>query len=84
MLVAATVTVRDSASRGRVTLSGTISALDTTALTFVVNETPVSYSNSVNVVNGAEADLVDGVNVKVKGSLSSDGTSVVASRITFK
>lgn len=84
VLVATTVTVRDSASHGKVTLSGAISALDTTALTFVVNETTVSYSSSTNFVNGAEADLADGLNVKVKGSLSSDGTTVVASRITFK
>ena len=84
VLVATTVTVRDSASHGKVTLSGTISALDTTALTFVVNETTVSYSSTTNFVNGAEADLADGLNVKVKGALSSDGTTVVASRITFK
>jgi hypothetical protein len=67
-----------------VTLSGTISALNPASLTFVVNETTVSYSSSTNFVSGVEADLADGADVKVKGSLSSDGTTVVASRITFK
>jgi hypothetical protein len=84
VLVATTVTVRDTASHGKVTLSGTVSALDTAALTFVVNEATVSHSSSTNFVSGAAADLIDGVDVKVKGSLSSDGTTVVASRITFK
>jgi riboflavin synthase alpha subunit len=38
----------------------------------------------VSIVNGAEADLVDGASVSVKGRVAVDGTSVTASRIAFR
>jgi hypothetical protein len=84
VLVATAVTVKERGVKNQLRLHGTVSALDTTARTFVVNDTTVSYAGTVSFVNGAEADLLDGVTVSVKGVLSADGTTVEASRITIK
>jgi hypothetical protein len=84
VLVATAVTVKERGVKNLLRLHGTVSALDTTAKTFVVNEVTVSYAGTVTFVNGVEADLLDGVTVSVKGTLATDGTTVEASRITFK
>lgn len=61
-----------------------ITALDRTALTFVAHGVVVSYSGAVDFRNGTSADLAIGRNVEARGTLSSDGTKLQASRITFR
>ncbi len=68
----------------RVELHGTISALDTTALTFVVRGVTVSYAGSVTFSDGTAASLANGLFVEVRGGFSSDGTVVDATRIELK
>jgi hypothetical protein len=76
--------VNEAALGKRACVNVTGALVATRALTFVENETTVSHGSTTSFVNGTEANLADGVNVKVKGSLSSDRTTVVASRLTFK
>jgi len=65
-------------------LHGTISALDTTATTFVLRGLTVNYGGStVEFRNGAAADLANGKQVEVKGMRSADGTTLTATRISF-
>jgi hypothetical protein len=68
----------------RVELHGAISALDTTALTFVVRGVTVSYAGSVTFSNGTAATLANGLFVEVHGGFSADGTVVDATRIDLK
>lgn len=65
-------------------LHGTISALDTSAKTFVVRNVTVRYGSSVVYKDGSEAQLANGVKVEVKGALDADGTGLQASRISFE
>ena len=66
-------------------LHGTISNLNTTAKMFVVRGVTVSYvSGTTMFKDGSEGNLANGVLVEVKGTLSSDGTKVVASLIEFE
>jgi len=65
-------------------LNGTISALNTTAKTFVVRGVTVHYSATTRFDDGTEASLANGRQVDVKGTLSADGMRVEASRIEFK
>jgi hypothetical protein len=65
-------------------LRGTISALDTTAKTFVVRGVKVHYSATTVFEDGRDANLANGKEVEVKGTLSADGMSVEASRIEFE
>ena len=44
----------------------------------------VSYSSATDFRNGSAANLVAGANIEARGSLSSDGTQLVATRITFR
>jgi len=64
-------------------VEGTVSALDTSAKTFVVRGVTVSYAGTVLYDDGSEADLADGVLVEVKGELSSDGNTLQALEIEF-
>ena len=65
-------------------LHGAISALDTTAMTFVLRGLTVHYgSSSVEFRNGTVADLANGKQVEVKGQRSADGTTLTATRISF-
>jgi hypothetical protein len=68
----------------RVELHGTISALDTTAQTFVVRGVTVSYAGSAEFHDGSAATLANGLFVEVRGGFSADGTTVVATRIDLK
>ena len=68
----------------RVELHGTISALDTTAQTFVVRGVTVSYAGAVDFHHGSAAALADGLFVEVRGGFSADGTVVDATRIDLK
>jgi hypothetical protein len=70
--------------RNRNELHGTISNLDTTAKTFVVRGVPVSYDTATVFKDGTVADLANGKDVEVKGTLSADGTSVHATSIEFE
>ncbi len=86
VLVAKSVAVEDAhAGHGQdVELHGTIGALDTAAQTFVLRGSRVSYAGSVVFRDGTLAALVEGLFVEVKGGLSADGTTVVASEIDLK
>ena len=65
-------------------LHGAITAIDTTAQTFVLRGVTVSYASpSVVFTHGTAAQLVVGAQVEVHGTLSADGTTVQASRIEF-
>jgi len=65
-------------------LHGAITALDTTAKTFVVRNVTVTYSDTTTYVNGTVASLAVGANVDVKGGVGSTRTQVLASQITFR
>lgn len=65
-------------------LHGLISNLDTTAKTFSLRGLTVSYAGSVSFQDGTEAKLANGARVEVKGSLSLDLTTIVATRIGFE
>ncbi len=64
-------------------LIGAITALDSTAKTFVVRGVTVSRSSATVYVNGVEADLAVGRKVHVKGTLGSTRSQVLASQISF-
>ena len=86
VVVAKVVGVEDEHEHdgSRVELHGTISALDTTALTFVVRGVTVSYAGSVDFHDGTAATLANGLFVEVRGGFSADGTVVDATRIDLK
>ena len=66
-------------------LHGALSALDTSAQTFVLRGVTVSYGGgSVEFRKGTAADLANGRQVEVKGTRSSSGTTLVATRISFE
>lgn len=65
-------------------LHGTISALDTTAKTFVLRGVTVDYSGTVLFKDGSQADLADGAQVEVKGRLSEDRSTLSAVAIEFE
>ena len=66
-------------------LHGAIMAIDTTAQTFQVRGVTVSYASpSVVFARGTAAQLAVGVQVVVHGTLSTDGTTVQATRIAFE
>jgi len=87
VLVATKVELEDrheNEDRNRNELHGPISNLDTTAQTFVVRGVTVQYSSTTTVFkDGVEADLANGKQVEVKGTLSADGTLVQATLIEF-
>ena len=74
----------DDKNKDRNELNGTISALNTPAKTFVVRGVTVHYSATTVFEDGVEANLANGRQVEVKGTLSADGMRVEASRIEFK
>ena len=85
VLVAAKVELEDEhEDRDRNELHGTISALDTQAKTFVVRGVTVHYSAATVFEDGVAANLANGRQVEVKGSLGADGTTVEALRIEFE
>jgi len=65
-------------------LHGAITAIDTTAQTFVLRGVTVSYSGTtVDFRKGTAAQLAVGVQLEVRGTLSADGTMLQATRISF-
>jgi hypothetical protein len=65
-------------------LHGAISAFDAAAKTFVLRGVTVSFGANVEFKKGTAADLANGKQVEVKGVRSADGTTLVASRISFE
>ena len=86
VVVASVVEVEDEHQHdgSRVELHGAISALDTTAKTFMVRGVTVSYAGTVDFHDGSAATLANGLFVEVRGGFSSDGTVVDATRIELK
>jgi hypothetical protein len=85
VLIATSVHVEDSSEEGQgedYELHGHISSLDTTAKTFVLRGVTVSYASVSEWKDMTESDLGTVTKVEVKGSLSSDGTTLVASVIS--
>jgi hypothetical protein len=67
-----------------VELHGTISNLDTTAKTFSLRGSVVSYAaDTVQFKDGTVTGLANGVHVEVKGDLDADGHTVDAATIDF-
>ena len=65
-------------------LHGAITAIDTTAKTFMLREVKVSYAGpGIEYRDGSEALLAVGVRLEVKGRLSAEGTTLRAERISF-
>lgn len=65
-------------------LRGLITSIDRVAQIFVLRGVSVDYSGSVEYKDGAQINLATAANVEVRGRLASDGTRLVATRITFK
>jgi cytoskeletal protein CcmA (bactofilin family) len=75
----------DERSESGYELKGTISALNTTAKTFVVRGVTVDYSStSLTVDDGALADLADGALVEVHGTPNSSNDRLIATEIDFE
>ena len=66
-------------------LHGTISAFNATAKTFTLRGVTVNFGGaSVEFRKGVVADLANGRKIEVKGVRSADGTTLVATRISFE
>lgn len=66
-------------------LHAVIEMLDATSKTFVLRGVTVSYGGSTVVfMNGMIGDLANGRMVEVKGNLSTDGTRIEATTISFE
>jgi len=77
--------VSDSQDSGReFEVRGAIASLDVASKTFVVRNVIVGYSASVDFRDGTALDLAVGSDVEARGSLSSDGTRLQATRIDFR
>lgn len=86
-LIASRVQVRggpDDDEIKKVELHGDVSALDTTAKTFVVREVTVDYSAVTEWKDGSPADLANGRKVEVKGMWNTDRTKLMASKVEFE
>ncbi len=74
----------DDEVRG-IELHGAVSEVDTNANTFLLRGLKVNYTDSTVIFrNGAEAQLLNGASVEVKGVLSADRTSLTALIIDFE
>ena len=86
VLVARKIEVENEAEEAKVDVRGTASLVNKTAQTFVVRGVSFHYSGSTEQKDGTiAANLVDGANIRVKGTLPSGGTgNVEATEIDFK
>ncbi|HJV68635.1 DUF5666 domain-containing protein [Ideonella sp.] len=73
----------DSGGGRNIEIEAHISAIDPVAMTFVLREQVVDYSDA-EIKNGTADDLAVDVKVKVHGQLSEDGTTVVASEVEIE
>ncbi|MEO8526866.1 MAG: DUF5666 domain-containing protein, partial [Caldimonas sp.] len=65
-------------------LHGTVSALDTTAKTFVLRSVTVNYGAAgVEFSHGTVAQLANGAQLEAQGVLSADGSTLAVTRISF-
>jgi Domain of unknown function (DUF5666) len=91
VLIATKVEVKGSGDDGgddddggrEIELHGPVSALDTTAKTFVLRGLTVDYS-AAEFDDGTAANLANGVEVEVKGRLSDGGAVVIAEEVEFE
>ena len=85
-IVASRVKVRNERDDDlqRVELHGDVSALDTTAKTFMLRELKVDYSKVVEWKDGAAADVANGKKLEVKGVWSADRKTLIAAVIEFE
>jgi hypothetical protein len=65
-------------------IHGSISALNTAAMSFVVRSLTVTWDNSTEFKGGTAATLANGRNVEVKAVRGADGTTLKATRISFE
>jgi len=65
-------------------LHGAVSALNSTAQTFVVRDITVHFSGSTSFTRGGASELADGKAVEVKGRLASDGVTLEAKQVKFE
>jgi hypothetical protein len=87
VIIATRVNVEDGNDRDRdeFELHGIISAFDGVAKTFVLRGVIVNFGGAgIEFKKGSAADLANGRNVEVKGVRSSDGMTVMATRIKFE
>jgi hypothetical protein len=68
----------------RFELHGAISALDTTAQTFMLREVKVNYAAVVEWKDGRPSDLANGREVEVKGFWAEDRSAMLAAVIEFE
>lgn len=63
---------------------GAVESLNTTDQTFVLRGSTIDYGGAgVNFVHGTETDLHNGTKLEVRGTRSTDGAQIVATRIKF-
>ena len=87
VVIAARVSIETEVAREQrgFELHGALSALDTTAKTFSLRGITVNYGGaSVEFRKGTAADLANGKNIEVKGTRSSDGATLLATRVSFE
>jgi hypothetical protein len=87
VLMAKKVQLDDETDQHKFELHGTIdNTLNTTTKSFVLRGVTVNYSGIVEFLptGKSASDLVNGARVEVKGKASTDGTQVIATRITFE
>ena len=82
VLVAAQVKIENS-SDNQIELSGPLANVNSTAKTFSVSSVTVSYS-AAQFDNGSAAQLVNGVQVEIKGQPIVNSSVINAERIKFK
>ena len=85
-IVATRVKLRDERDDDlqRVELHGDVSALDTTAQTFLLRDVKVNYSRVIEWKDGRPADLANGKQLEVKGVWSEDRRVLFALLIEFE
>jgi hypothetical protein len=84
VVVAASVDVRQDDSGDReVELHGAVSAVDPVAQTFTLRGQTVHWSGATVFSGGTAAQLVNGANVEMHGTLAATGSSVEATEIAF-
>jgi hypothetical protein len=87
VLVASKVQVKSSGggSSQEFQLSGQIASSDASTSSFVLRGMPIVYSaGTTRFDNGTAAGLTVGATVEVRGTLSPDGTQLLATRIRFR
>jgi hypothetical protein len=67
-----------------VELHGAMSALDTTAKTFMLRDVKVDYAGVTEWKDGGEANLANGKQLEVKGSYGDDRMTLKASKVEFE